>query len=140
MPRNHSRWLKEVRHYTDLGIVSQHCEVAFGRDITPLEVNLFKDRFVALLEAAVVARNQRIRAMPGAVDVLTEIRAISEFECAIATGCFLASAELKLRGAGLFDATIPMEGCDGHSSREEIMLSVARKAATRRGWEFSTVT
>jgi phosphoglycolate phosphatase-like HAD superfamily hydrolase len=140
LPSKHSRWLEEVKHYTDLGIASQHCEAAFGRDITASEIGLFKGRLVALLRAAVAARAERIRAMPGAVDLLAAIRGISEFESAIATGCFRASAEFKLREAGLFDASIPIEGCDDHPSREEIMLSAARTAAARRGCKFSAVT
>lgn len=139
LPKNHPRWL-EVKHYTDIGIASQHCEAAFGRDITRSEIELFRGRLMAILEAAVAARAQPICAMPGAAEVLAGIRAISEFESAIATGCFLASAELKLRETGLFDASIPIEGCDDNPSREEIMLSAARKAAARRGGEFSAVT
>ena len=140
LPSSHSRWLQHVEHHTDLGIASQHCEAAFGRDITASEVDLLRRRLVALLEGAVLTNAECIRAMPGAADVLAGVRLTSNLEAAIATGCFLASAEFKLRKAGLFDASIPIAGCDDAPSREEIMGNAARQAAAKHGREFSTVT
>jgi phosphoglycolate phosphatase-like HAD superfamily hydrolase len=140
LPGNHPRWLDEVLHYTDLAIASQYCEAAFGRGITASEVDRLKGRLVALLEAAEVRNAECIRAMPGARDVLDAVRSASNLDAAIATGCFLASAEFKLRKAGLFDASIPIAGCDDAPSREEIMASAARTATAKHGREFSAVT
>jgi phosphoglycolate phosphatase-like HAD superfamily hydrolase len=140
LPPNHPRWLDEVEHYTDLGIASQHCKIAFGRDLMASEIDLLKRRLVASLDAAVLANAECIRAMPGAADVLAAIGSRSDFCAAIATGCFLASAEFTLRKAGLFDGSISMAGCDDASSREAIMLSAARKAGAKHGCQFSAVT
>ena len=125
---------------TDLGIASQHCKAAFGRDITAPETDLLKRRLVELLEAAVLTNSESIRAMPGAAAALAALRTRSDFAAAIATGCFRAVAEFELRRAGLFDASIPIAGCDGLLSREEIMTSAARQAAAKHGREFSAVT
>ena len=140
LPPTHSRWLDEVEHYTDLGIASQHCKAAFGRNMMASEIDLFKRRIVAHLDAALLANAECIRAMPGAADVLAAIRSRSDLCAAIATGCFLPSAEFKLRKAGLFDGSISMVGCDDAPSREAIMLSAARKAAAKHGCQFSAVT
>ncbi len=140
LPPNHSQWLDEVEHYTDLGIASQHCKAAFGRDMMAPEIDLLKRRLVASLDAALLANVECIRAMPGAADVLAAIGSRSDFCAAIATGCFFASAEFILRKAGLFDGSISMAGCDDAPSREAIMLSAARKAGAKHGCQFSAVT
>lgn len=140
LPPNHPRWLDEVEHYTDLGIASQHCKIAFGRDLMAPEIDLLKRRLVASLDAALLANAECIRAMPGAAEVLAAIGSRSNFCAAIATGCFLASAEFVLRNAGLFDGSIPMAGCDDAPSREAIMLSAARKAGAKHGCQFSAIT
>ncbi|MFZ0659617.1 MAG: HAD family hydrolase [Candidatus Binataceae bacterium] len=140
LPNEHSQWLEQVEHYTDLAMASQHCKAAFGRDITAPETDLLKRRLVGLLEAAVLTNPESIRAMPGAAAVLAALRTRSDCEAAIATGCFRASAEFELRTAGLFDASLPIAGCDGLLSREEIMASAARQAAAKHGREFSTIT
>ena len=140
LPPNHPRWLDEVEHYTDLGIASQHCKIAFGRDLMASEIDLLKRRLVGSLEAALLANAECIRAMPGAADVLAAIGSRSDVCAAIATGCFLASAEFILRKVGLFDGSILMVGCDDAPSREAIMLSAARKAGAKHGCQFSAVT
>jgi phosphoglycolate phosphatase-like HAD superfamily hydrolase len=140
LPPNHPQWLDEVEHYTDLGIASQHCKIAFGRDLTASEIDFLKRRLVASLDAALLANAECIRAMPGAAKVLAAIGSTSDFCAAIATGCFLASAEFTLRKTGLFDGSIPMAGCDNAPSREAIMLSAARKAGAKHACQFSSVT
>lgn len=140
LPSGHSQWLQQVEHYTDLGMASQHCKAAFGRDITAAETDLLKRRLVEVLEAAVLTNPESIRAMPGAAAVLAALRTRPDCAAAIATGCFRASAEFELRSAGLFDASIPIAGCDGLLSREEIMTSAARQAAAKHEREFSTIT
>jgi phosphoglycolate phosphatase-like HAD superfamily hydrolase len=140
LPPNHSQWLDEVEHYTDLGIASQHCKVAFGRDMMDSEIDLLKRRLVASLEAALLANAECIRAMPGAADVLAAIGSRSDCCAAIATGCFLASAEFILRKARLFDGSISLAGCDDAPSREAIMLSAAREAGAKHGCQFSAIT
>jgi phosphoglycolate phosphatase-like HAD superfamily hydrolase len=140
LPTEHSPWIEDLRHATDLCIVSQHCENRFGRPITMSEVDLVRDRLVQLLQDASVARDSSIRQIAGASAALSSVGAARGFAIAIATGCFLVSAEFKLRSAGLFDASIPMAGSDNMLSREEIMTYVARLAARKQSVEFNDFT
>ncbi len=140
LPSNYPTWLEGLKDVTGLGIVSQLCEQALARKISASEVDRFKARLVAMLDAAVRRNVKCIRAMPGAADVLAAVRATAGLEAAVATGCFLPEAEFKLRKAGLFDASISIAGCDDAPSREEIMANAARQAAAKHGREFSTVT
>jgi phosphoglycolate phosphatase-like HAD superfamily hydrolase len=140
LPSNYPTWVEGLKDVTGLGIVSQLCEQALARTISASEVDRFKARFVAMLEAAVRRNLKCIRAMPGAADVLAALRSTAGFEASIATGCFLPLAEFKLRTAGLLDPDIPLASCDDARSREEIMAISARKAGARHGRNFSAVT
>jgi phosphoglycolate phosphatase-like HAD superfamily hydrolase len=140
LPSNYPTWIEGLKDVTGLGIVSQLCEQALARKISDSEVDRFKGRLVAVLEAAVRKDTECIRALPGAAAVLTTLRSIADLKSAIATGCFLAEAELKLRRARLFDPGIPMSSCDGARSREEIMTISARKAVACYGGSLSAVT
>ena len=140
LPSNYPTWVEGLKHVTGLGIISQLCEQAWARKISASEVNRFKGRLVALFEAAVRNDTECFRAVPGAAAALTALRSIAGLEPAIATGCFLAEAEFKLRRAGLFDPDIPIVGCDDAPSREEIMTISARRAIANYGGSFSAVT
>jgi hypothetical protein len=56
LPNDHSPWIDDLRHVTDLCIVSQHCEKRFGRHITRSEVDLVRNKFVQLLRDALSVR------------------------------------------------------------------------------------
>jgi phosphoglycolate phosphatase-like HAD superfamily hydrolase len=140
LPSNYPTWVEGLKHVTGLCILSQLCEQALARKITASELDRFKARFVAILEAAVRRNVNCIRTMPGASDVLAALRATAGFEAAIATGCFLPSAEFKLRTAGLLDPGIPIASCDDALSREEIMAISANRAVAKTGSRFSAVT
>jgi phosphoglycolate phosphatase-like HAD superfamily hydrolase len=140
LPTDHPTWLEGLKDVTGLGIVSQLCEQALARKISASEVDRFKARLVAMLEAAVRKEMECIRPIPGAAEVLATVRSRAGLEAAIATGCFLAEAEFKLRTAGLLDPDIPIASCDDARSREEIMTISARKAVAKHGRNFSAVT
>jgi phosphoglycolate phosphatase-like HAD superfamily hydrolase len=140
LPNDHSPWIDDLRHVTDLCIVSQHCEKRFGRPITRSEVDLVRNKFVQLLRDALSVRESSICKIAGASEALSRVGAARGFAIAIATGCFVASAEFKLRNAGLFDASVPLVGSDNTLSREEIMRNAARLAAQKHGVEFNDFT
>ena len=125
---------------TGLAILSQLCEQALARKISASEVDRFKARFVAMLDAAIRRNVKCIRAMPGAADVLAALRPTAGFEAAIATGCFLPSAEFKLRTAALLDPDIPIASCDDARSRQEIMAISAHRAVAKTWSRFSAIT
>jgi phosphoglycolate phosphatase-like HAD superfamily hydrolase len=140
LPNDHSPWIDDLRHVTDLCKVSQHCEKRFGRPITSSEVELVRKRLVQLLQDSPAARNSKLSQIAGASEALSRVSAARGFAIAIATGCFLSLAEFKLRGAGIFDASVPLAGSDYALSREEIMLNAARQAAQKHKVEFSDFT
>jgi len=140
LPSNYPTWVEGLKDVTGLGIVSQLCEQALAREISASEVDRFKDRLVAMLEAAVRKDEECIRPIPGAADALAAVRATAGLEAAIATGCFLPEAEFKLRTAGLLDPDIPIASCDDARSREEIMVISAQKAVAKHRRNFSDVT
>jgi phosphoglycolate phosphatase-like HAD superfamily hydrolase len=140
LPSNYPTWVEGLTDVTGLAILSQLCEQALARKISGSELDRFKARFVAILEAAVRRNEKCIRAMPGAAEALAALRATAGLEAAIATGCFLPSAEFKLRTAGLLNPDIPIASCDDARSREAIMLSAARNAVAKHGCQFSAVT
>jgi len=140
LPSNYTPWIEGLKDVTGLGILSQLCEQALARKISASELDQFRGRLVAMLEAAVRRNAKCIRAVRGAADVLAAVRATAGFNAAIATGCFLPEAEFKLQTAGLLDPDIPIASCDDARSREEIMAISARKAVAKRGRNFSAVT
>ena len=140
LPSDYPTWVEGLKDITGLAIISQLCEQALARKISGSEVNRIKSRFVEMLEATVLRNPRCIRAMPGAADVLAELRAASGFETAIATGCFLPSAEFKLQSVGLLDPDIPLASCDDARSREQIMAIAAERAVAKTGSEFSAIT
>ncbi len=99
LPNEHSQWLEQVEHYTDLGMASQHCKAAFGRDITAAETDLLKRRLVELLEAAALTNPESIRAMPGAAAVLAALRTRSD--CAAVRYFFVIAGSANRSGLSL---------------------------------------
>jgi phosphoglycolate phosphatase-like HAD superfamily hydrolase len=140
LPSDHSPWIDDLRHATDLCIVTQHCEKRFGRPVTRSEVDLIRRRLVRLLQDKSASKESVIRQIKGASGALSRVGAARGFAIAIATGCFIASAEFKLRSAGLFDESIPMAGSDNTLSRAEIMRNAAQLADQKHGIEFSDFT
>ncbi len=140
LPSDYPTWVEGLKDVTGLGILALFCEQAFARKMSASELDQFKGRFVAILEAAVLKNVKCFCAMPDAADVLAALRATAGFEAAIATGCFLASAEFKLRSAGLLQPDIPIASCDNARSREEIMTISANRTVAKHGRNVSAVT
>ena len=140
LPSDYPTWVEGLKDVTGVAILSLFCEQALARKISASELDWFKDRFVGILEAAVLKNVNCFRAMPGAADVLAAISAAGGFEAAIATGCFRHSAEFKLQSAGLHDPDIPFASCDDARSREEIMTISAQRAVAKHGRNVSAVT
>jgi len=103
-------------------------------------VDLIRRRLARLLQDKSASKYSFIRQIKGASGALSRVGAARGFAIAIATGCFIASAEFKLRSAGLFDESIPMAGSDNTLSRAEIMRNAAQLAAQKYGIEFSDFT
>jgi phosphoglycolate phosphatase-like HAD superfamily hydrolase len=128
------------RHVTDSGIACESCERYLGRPANEREIDAVRQRLVMLLESALVVKNPVNYQIPGAFAVLSLIRESPDLAAALATGGFRASAELKLRRAGLLDPSVPFASSDDALSREQIMRIAADRAAKKYMVEFSGFT
>ncbi len=128
------------RNVTDFGIACESCERYLGRPAKPSEVDAVRQRLTMLLEAALVVKNPVNHQIPGAFAALSRLRESPDFAVALATGSFRASAELKLRRAGLLDPSVPIASSDDALSREQIMGIAADRAAKKYMVEFSGFT
>ena len=128
------------RHVTDCGIACESCERYLGRPANKSEIDAVRQRLVTLLESALVVKNPVNYQIPGAFAVLSLLRESPDLAAALATGGFRASAELKLRRAGLLDPSVPFASSDDALSREQIMRIAADRAAKKYMVEFSGFT
>ena len=127
-------------HVTDLGIACEACERYLGRVANRQELDAVRQRLVALLEVALIVKDPRTFQIRGASAALALLRESPDFAIALATGGFRASAEVKLRRAGLFDASIPWASSDDAVAREQIMRVAAARAAEKYAVEFAAFT
>ena len=119
------------RHVTDSGIAAEIFERAFARAPDRRELDRLRDRFIELLEKQLGADRLLCRAVAGAGQVLSELRARRDIAVALATGGWARSARLKLRIAGLDAADLPFASADDSYSRQEIMLTARDRAAAQ---------
>ncbi|MBT8487823.1 MAG: HAD family hydrolase [Gemmatimonadetes bacterium] len=120
---------------TDPAIVETACRLA-GRP-TPDEVTLHRaaDRTGELLEAALTTSPSRFSPVPGAPTIFDRLRAAG-CRVAMATGAWRPSAEVKLRGSGLADASVPLATSSEHPARADII----REAVARAGGDGAETT
>lgn len=91
------------------------------------EAELIKE-FVACLQIEARNHPESFRPIAGAPEMLAELRTRPEYQIAIATGCWTASAQFKLQQAG-FDITgIPFASCSDTPRRKDIITLAARRA------------
>lgn len=113
---------------TDTAIVEQACELA-GRP--PPGEGLRRqaaERVAALLEQALEGFPERFRPIPGARNVFGALRDAG-WEVAMGTGAWRPSAQVKLRGAEIPTAGVPLATSTEHRARTDII----REAVTRAG-------
>jgi len=112
-------------HVSDSGILDSLSRQFLGRPPTKDESSAFENRFVARLKARPASDFQ---ALQGADAMLAHLRAIEGIELAIATGCWLASAEHKLQQAGIEFDGIPIGTASDAIARVDILQVARRKA------------
>ena len=119
--------------YTDAGIISDAFLQAHGRPPAESEIQAFIGEFVLLLEKAYSDDPQQFSPVNGAGPLLNALRDAESWSVAIATGCWEASALLKLRYAGLQVDEIPFASSDDFRSREEIVQTAISRSIERSG-------
>ena len=130
----------QYTHCTDSGISAEIFHKQFGRAPSDSELAGLRERFVALLEAAVVDTPDCCSEIPGARAVLRRLQRLTDWRVAIATGSWKASALVKLGAAGFAIAGIPMATADDGVARETILqCALTRALESYRETHFSRV-
>lgn len=123
-------WLASP-HMTDSGISHYLFQEHHGRTAQDHELELFRGRFVELLDATFAANDGFCEPVPGARRLIECLRAEPAIDVAIATGACRAAASLKLERAGLFDWAIPLASSDDAIARTAIMTTAVERAKHR---------
>jgi len=130
----------EYDYVTDSGITLQIFEEQFGRAPDEAELLGLKDCFVGLLREQYQINARLFAEIPGAAAMLARLEQESAWAVAIATGCWRASACLKLEAAGIkFDGLPAAFAEDGPSRERIVQAAVVKAAAAYQSHEFEKV-
>jgi phosphoglycolate phosphatase-like HAD superfamily hydrolase len=118
------------RTSTDSGIAREILETALGRAAEPQELERLALRLSELVhETHGASPIQPMRGAAAAIAALEE----AGFAVALASGGWKATAEAKLRAAGLDLDRLPRAFADDHEERRGIIETARARAATRLG-------
>lgn len=115
-----SNW-DEYRYSTDSGFTLELFEKHINRPPSEIEIAELKQKFFAILEKIITDDPNSCRPIPGANHVFAKIKNLGNWDIAIATGCWLGSATMKLKYAALSYKDIPIACGDDHIERSEII-------------------
>ena len=122
-----TNWM-QYRCVTDSGIMFQIFHERFGRPPADGELRDYKSCLVNLLETHRSRDSSLFAEISGASRALTRLNQESEWAVAVATGCWRASAELKLRAAGIQAEHLPTAFSEDGLSRETILQAAVSRA------------
>ncbi|MEI6313113.1 MAG: HAD family hydrolase [Bacteroidota bacterium] len=117
---NESIW-EQCEHYTDTGIASYIFESKIGRPIGPVDIRKIKNKMLDNLLHFMESEQNSFNEVAGANDFIELLKKNNQYELAIATGCWEATADLKLNIAGIDYEDLPLANCDHHISRAGII-------------------
>jgi phosphoglycolate phosphatase-like HAD superfamily hydrolase len=126
-------------HITDAGILQTLCQTELGRNPTTIEVNCYQQRFLDLLNIAIV--HQPLQEICGAKDFLQQLSIEPNFAISLATGGWRKTAQFKLQQTELDRVFLPMACSDDAYARVEIMkCAYQRSIELYQQPQFETVT
>lgn len=120
-------------HTTDSGITLCIFQERFGRAPQAEELRAVKQCFVRLLERQCQSASAEFCEIAGAGVAVEALRREAGWAVAIATGCWRASAALKLKAAGIETAGIASAYAEDGLSREEILQAAVAKVLLQYG-------
>lgn len=130
----------EYTFVTDIGITHEVFRERFGRHPFDDEVERLQRRLLTLLDEAFASVPGAFAEIAGANAALAWLRSQPGWTVGIATGCWQASARMKLRSAGIAVDGIPAAFCeDGHSREEVVETALARALEVNAGTSFDRV-
>jgi phosphoglycolate phosphatase-like HAD superfamily hydrolase len=124
---NFAAW-QDCPHITDSGLTHFILSRHLGREPLPAEFVRIEQRFMHLLTQAVSDEPDALPPLPGASAMLARLQREANWQVAIATGCWTASAQFKLRHAQINCAGIPTATADAHHAREAILTDALLQA------------
>ena len=89
---------------------------------------LILDEFVARLDAEAERKPELFKPVDGALELFEDLRRRENFKVAIATGCWLESAKLKLRRSGFMIEDVPFASSSDTRRRADIIALAASRA------------
>lgn len=126
-------------HRTDSGIIGHSFSQHLRRTPTTIELELFRRRFLILLENEWHAAPWNFAAIAGATSALTRIAQQRNYALALATGGWRISALFKLEKAGIPAVGLPAAFADDAIERDEITRIAIARARTHGQQEFDRV-
>lgn len=126
-------------HITDSGITHHNFVEHFGRPPTAVELDRFRERFLALLEQRWRQAPFDFAQVPGVSKALARIAHQQRYKTAIASGGWRASALFKLAKAGLNTGRFPAAFADDAQERENIARMAISRAQAHYGWHFRRI-
>lgn len=111
----------EYRYSTDSGFTLELFEKHINRLPSVTEVQELKHKFFGLLEQMIIKDSNCCMPVLGADQLFPKIKNLGNWDIAIATGCWLTSAIMKLTHANLPHKNIPLASGDDHIERSEII-------------------
>lgn len=125
-------------HVTDACILREVCQHKLGRIPSLAEVEAFQKRFLELLTEGAAA-NDGIKAIPGALKMLSHLLESPDYAVAYAGGAWTTSALFKLQSAYLPIKNIPYAFSDDDESREGITAIALTRAKEYYGQSFQSI-
>ena len=129
------------KNVTDSGITIEMFERFYKRKPTQDELELLKFHFTKKLKNAFLENKDYCTEIDGAVSVFNSLKNKQDYAVALATGCWLDSAKLKLENAGFNYHDTPLATSDDSIERKEIMLISLERAKRKYDMHnFQTIT
>ncbi len=127
-----ARWA-DCLHVSDSGVTHHVFQNLFGREPHDHETDALRSRLVSQLEAHHETDRSYFAEIPGAPRTFNHQVHQREWVKAIATGCWRASAEMKLRAAGINYQDVPGGFAEDGLARETIVSAAIERSRTHYG-------
>ena len=114
-------------HFTDSCIIIELYERYLQRQPTATEEQNFKQYYFEALRGQLQENPHYFKAVDGAAQILSTLKE-KNWALALATGCWLESAHIKLEGGQIDIQTAPLATASDAITRQDIMLTAIQRA------------
>ncbi len=129
------------KYVSDEGLSTEIFERTYHRTPAREDLDRTKNSYMNCLKSEIKKSGECCREIPGAVSILRQLKSKPDVALSIATGCWLESAELKLKTAGFDLDGIPIATSSDSMERTRIMQLSLERAASAYGIEtFEKIT